>query len=89
MVFKQHVATQIGVDLAPFWATLFIFPSKYIKQLISNESPKGQKCHEVSRFTDDLCAINDGKRFPTLFKNVYPKELKHSETRKPCLICGS
>ena len=26
----------------------------------------------VSRFTNDLCAINDGSEFLTLFKNIYP-----------------
>ena len=40
--------------------------------------------HGTGRFTDDLCAINDGYEFFESFKNIYPKkpELK-VEYQKP------
>ena len=34
------------------------------------------KYQVISRFTDAFCAINDSNEFLTLFKNIYPKELK-------------
>ena len=42
MVFKYDIGVSIGIDSAPFWTNLFFyfFESKYIKQLISNESSK-------------------------------------------------
>ena len=32
--------------------------------------------NEVSRFSDDLCAINDGHDILTSFRNICPKELQ-------------
>ena len=59
----------MGIDPQPFCANLFlyIFESKYIKQLISNRSSKTYKFYVVSRFTDDLCSIKDGNKFLTSF----------------------
>ena len=66
---------QINIDPAPFWANLFfyLFESKYINDGFS----KGYKYHGVSRFINDLCAINDGNEFVKLFKNTYFKEFEH------------
>ena len=47
-----------------------------MKQLIWNGSSKAYNHHRISRFTDDLCAINDANDFLTLFKNIFPKELE-------------
>ena len=78
MIFKQDTGIPIGTDPVPFWAKLFFFgfKSKFINQLISSGSSKAYKYHRVSRFTDDLCAINDGNEFLTLIKNICPKELE-------------
>ena len=61
-----------------FWDDLFLFlfESKYIKQLISNGSSKAYLYHGVSRFIDNLCVIYDGNEFVTSFKNIYPTELE-------------
>ena len=69
---------QISIDPAPFWVNLFyqsinLFESKYINGGFS----KGYKYHGVSRFINDLCAINDGNEFLKLFKNTYFKEFEH------------
>ena len=54
---------------------LYFFESKHIKQLISNGLSKAYEYDAVSRFTDDLRAINDDNEFLTSFKNIYPKEV--------------
>ena len=54
---------------------LYFFQSKHIKQLISNGLSKAYEYDAVSRFIDDLRAINDDNEFLTSFKNIYPKEL--------------
>ena len=78
MVFKQDIGIPVDIDPAPFWDSIFlyIFESKYRKKIIFNGSSKVYKYHGVSRFIDDLCTINDGNEFLTLFKNIYPKELE-------------
>ena len=78
MVFKQDIGIQMSINPASFLANLFlyIFEYKFIKQLISSESSKACKYHGVSRFIDDLCAINDDSEFLTLFENIYPKYLE-------------
>ena len=40
VVFKRDISMPMGIDPAPFWANCFIylFESKYMKQLISNGS---------------------------------------------------
>ena len=78
MVFKQNVDILMGIDPAPFWASLFLyfFESKYIKQLISNGSSKAYKYHGIFRFTDDIFAMNDGNEFLSSFKNIYRTELE-------------
>ena len=54
---------------------LYFFESKHIKQLISNGLSKAYEYDAVSRFTDDLRAINNDNEFLTSFKNIYPKEV--------------
>ena len=78
MVLKQDIGIPMGIDPAQFWANLFLyfFESKYVKQLISNGSCKAHKYHGVSRFIDDLCAINYDKKFLTSCKNIYPMKLE-------------
>ena len=46
-----------------------------MKQLISNRISKSYEYHRVSRFIDDLDAVNYGNGFLTSFKNISPKEL--------------
>ena len=72
MVFKQDIGVPMGMIFGNLF--LYFFESKYIKQAISNGSSKAYK-YGVSRFTDDLCTINDGNYFLTSFKKIHPKEL--------------
>ena len=37
---------------------------------------KEYKYHRISRFIDDLCAINNDKEFLTSLKKIYPKEIE-------------
>ena len=78
MAFKQDIVIRMGFDPAPFCTNFFLyfFESKYIKQIISNGSSKTDKYHQVSRFIDKHCAINDGTEFLISFKNIYLKELE-------------
>ena len=57
MVFKQDIGVPMGMIFGNLF--LYFFESKYIKQAVSNGSSKAYK-YRVSRFTDDLCTINDG-----------------------------
>ena len=68
---------EFGIDLIPFWANLFLYflESKHIKQLIPNGLPKAYEYDAVSKFIDDLRAINGDNEFLTSFKNNYPKKL--------------
>ena len=65
----------MSFDPAPFWADVFLylFESKYMKQLILNGSSKVYKYHGVSIFIDNLFVTNDGNDF---LKNMYHKELE-------------
>ena len=55
-----------------------------MKQLISNGPSKAYKYHVISRFIDDLCAMNVVSEFLASFKNIYLKKLQlkveHHET---------
>ena len=55
---------------APFWDNhlLYFFKSKYMKQPILNRPSKAYKYHGISRFIDNICAINDDNEFLILFK---------------------
>ena len=70
MVFKQDIGITIGIDPAPFCASLFLYSveSKYVKQLISNGSSEACEYHGFSRFIDDLCAKNHDNEFLTSLK---------------------
>ena len=52
------------------------FESKCVQQLISKGSPRAYKFHGASRFTDDLCTINDDGEFSSSYKYIYSKQLE-------------
>ena len=68
----------MGIDPSPLWANLFLYflESKHIKKLISNESSNAYEYHRVSRFINELCAINNYNKFLTPFKNICFKKLE-------------
>ena len=45
-------------------------------KLISNNKTKARHLHSTKRFTDDLCAINDGGKFGCTNREIYSKELE-------------
>ena len=75
LVFKQDIGIPMGIQLAPFWANLFLYflKSKYVKNVLSLVLPRAYKYHG-GIFTDDLCDINNSDEFFKSFKNIYPKE---------------
>ena len=77
-MFKQETDIPIGIDPTPYWANhfLYFFESQYAQQLISKGSPCSYKFHETSRFTDDLCTIDDHGEFSSSYKYICPKQLE-------------
>ena len=54
-------------------------------QLIEKDKVQARHFHSTKRFIDDLCAINDGNLFQSVYKDIYPDELElkveHTGTR--------
>ena len=78
VVLRQAIGIPMGIDPAPFWANLFLyqFEQRYMSDLILTDKVKARHFHSTKRFIDDLCAINDGNLFGTVYKNIYPEELE-------------
>ena len=78
LVYKQDVSLRMRTDTHHFGpiSSFSFFEANYIKQLISNGSSKASQYHGVSRFIDDLRAINEGNEVLISFKNIYPNELE-------------
>ena len=77
LVLKQDIGIPMGIDRAPFWASLFLyfFESKFVKSLVSLGSTRANHFHSVDRFIDDLCSNNDRDEFLKSYKDIYPPEL--------------
>ena len=75
---KQEIGIPMGIDPAPFWASLFLYTYEegYISNTIHVDPVKARHFHSTNRFIDDLCAINDGGVFGGVFKDIYPEELE-------------
>ena len=90
MVFKQDIGIGIrmGIDTAPFWASLFLsffFWSKNVQNRVSEKSTRTYKYHAISQFIKDLGAINNDDEFSRSLKCIYLGPLegkpKHNGTR--------
>ena len=85
-ILKQAIGIPMGIDTAPFWANLFLYTyeEEYISNLISTDRIKARHFHSTKRFIDDLCTMNDGGIFETIYREIYPPELdlkiEHSGT---------
>ena len=68
----------MGIDPAPFRTNLFLhtYENQSMTKLISNNKTKARHLHSTKRFTDDLCAINDGGKFGCTNSEIYSKELE-------------
>ena len=68
----------MGIDPAPFRTNLFLhtYENQSMTKLISNNKIKARHLHSTKRFTDDLCAINDGGKFGCTNSEIYSKEIE-------------
>ena len=62
----------MGSDLAPFMANLFAYcyEEKWIRKTKRKYLIIGQKLGAVSRFIDDLTAINDAREFENALHEI-------------------
>ena len=51
-------------------------PQRYMSKLIEENKVKARHFHSTKRFIDDLCAINDGNLFQSVYGEIYPDELE-------------
>ena len=84
IVLRQNIGIPMGIDPAPFWANLFLYAyeHEFMKNLIKEDRIKAKHFHSTFRFIDDLCSLNDGGMFGTVFKEIYPDELELKEEHK-------
>ena len=77
-IFKQRIGIPMGSDPAPFFANLFLYhyESRYMKELKKTDLPRARRFGNLSRFIDDLAAINDGGEFERCAAEIYPPELE-------------
>ena len=63
----------MGIDLAPFWANLFLntCENEYMSELISNDKVKARHFHASKRFIDYLGTLNDEGVF-NVYNDIYP-----------------
>ena len=68
----------MGIDLAPFWANLYLYAYEYefMKLLMSTDKRKAMRFKYAFRFIDDECNLNDGGEFGRSFHLIYPSELE-------------
>ena len=78
VVMCQVIGIPMGIDPAPFWANLFLYQyeQRYMTQLIEQDKVKARHFHSTKRFIDDLCAVNDGNMFESVYREIYPDELE-------------
>ena len=48
----------------------------YMSRFIEEDKVKARHFHSTKRFIDDLCAINDGNLFQSVYREIYPDELE-------------
>ena len=68
----------MGIDSAPFWASLFLYSyqGEYTSSLISSDKVKARHFRSTKQFIDDLCSINDCGKFGKSFSGIYQTELE-------------
>ena len=68
----------MGIDPAPFWASLHLYSYEhtYITNLMRTDKAKAIKFKNATRFIDDECNLNDGGEFGRSFHQIYPNDLE-------------
>ena len=76
-IYRQTIGIPMGSDPAPFFANFFLFhyESEWMKELRKKDLKKAYKYNNISRFIDDLLALNDGGEFHNSHPEIYPKDL--------------
>ena len=69
------------IEPAPFWANLYLYnhESKHITHLITDKL-RSRRFYSTFRFTDNLCALNDGAEFAKVCLEIYPTEPRAEHT---------
>ena len=64
-IFCQIIGIPMGSDPAPFFANLFLYyyESRWMNELKKKDLIRVRKLYNISRFIDDLNAINDATEF--------------------------
>ena len=77
-IFKQRIGIPMGSDPAPFFANLFLYyyEHRFIKELKKTDLSRARKFGNLSRYIDDLSAINDDGEFEKCAAEIYPPELE-------------
>ena len=76
------IGIPMGTNCAPLLADLFLYSyeSEFLDKLVKEGKRKLARKFNLSyRYTDDLISLNN-KRFKELISDIYPKELRNSET---------
>ena len=70
---KQMIGIPMGIDLAHFWAKLYLYSyeEEYMSSIIYLKKVKARHFHCAKSFIDNLCAINDSGEFgKSFFENI-------------------
>ena len=73
----------MGIDPVPFMANMFLhfFENNYVELLMSEgKLALAKSLRYTYRYLDDLFNINDNKLFESVYKSVYPNDLKLNKT---------
>ena len=75
-VYRQEIGIPMGTDCAPFLANLYLFAleHKWIrKQVEAGRLDLARQFNRVSRYIDDLLAIDDGEGVARYWKEIYAR----------------
>ena len=89
-LFRQTIGIPMGTNCAPLLTDLFLYSyeSEFLDKLVKEGKRKlTRKFHLLYRYIDDFISFNN-KRFMEFTSDIYPKELKISETTESTSIAS-
>ena len=89
-LFRQMVSIPMGTNCAPLLADLFLYSyeNEFLDKLIKEGKGKLARKFNLSyRYTDDLISFNN-RRLKEFISDIYPKELKISETTESTSVAS-
>ena len=75
-MYRVAILQLVMQSYATLSVYLTLLHSGYMTNLIATDKGKVRYFHSTKRFIDDLCAVNDGNLFGTVYKDIYPDELE-------------